>query len=64
MVTDDLVLREKRVAFSDRHDAGDRLGALLRTRQACRDPVVLAISAGGVPAGVEVALALDAPFFR
>jgi len=61
-ITDDPSLREKRFVFSDRHDAGKKLGALIRSRPALVDPVVLAIPAGGVPVGVEVALALGAPF--
>jgi putative phosphoribosyl transferase len=61
-ITDDPSLREKRFVFSDRHDAGKKLGALIRSRPALADPVVLAIPAGGVPVGVEVALALGAPF--
>jgi predicted phosphoribosyltransferase len=61
-ITDDPSLREKRFVFSDRHDAGKKLGALIRSRTAPVDPVVLAIPAGGVPVGVEVALALGAPF--
>jgi predicted phosphoribosyltransferase len=62
-ITDDPSLRERRFVFSDRHDAGRKLGALIRSRPALAEPVVLAIPAGGVPVGVEVALALGAPFF-
>ena len=47
--------------FSDRHDAGRRLGALIKTLPAIRNPLVLAIPAGGVPIGKEVAAALGAP---
>jgi predicted phosphoribosyltransferase len=54
-------LREQRFVFSDRHDAGRQLGAFIRTLPAIRDPLVLAIPAGGVPVGKEVALALGAP---
>jgi len=61
-ITDDPSLRQKRFVFSDRHDAGKKLGALLCSRPAPADPVVLAIPAGGVPVGVEVALALSASF--
>ncbi len=61
-ITDDPSLRERRFVFSDRHDAGRKLCALIRSRPALADPVVLAIPAGGVPVGVEVALALGAPF--
>jgi predicted phosphoribosyltransferase len=61
-ITDDPSLREKRFVFSGRHDAGRKLCTLIRSRPALADPVVLAIPAGGVPVGVEVALALGAPF--
>jgi putative phosphoribosyl transferase len=46
--------------FSDRTDAGDRLGAALRDRDVDVD-VVLAIPRGGLPLGRAVADALDAP---
>ncbi len=61
-ITDDPSLREKKFVFSDRHDAGRRLGALLCSRPALTDPVVLAIPAGGVPVGIEIAIMLHAPF--
>ena len=60
-ITDDPRLRERRYVFTDRHDAGRRLGALVRTLPAIHDPLVLAIPAGGVPIGREVAAALGAP---
>jgi predicted phosphoribosyltransferase len=47
--------------FSDRHDAGQHLGAWVKTLPAIHDPLVLAIPAGGVPVGREVAAALGAP---
>jgi predicted phosphoribosyltransferase len=62
-ITDDPRLREQRFVFRDRHDAGRQLGALVKTIPAIRDPVVLAIPAGGVPVGMEIALALGAPLF-
>ena len=52
---------ERRFVFLDRHDAGRQLGAFLKTLPALRDPLVLAIPAGGVPIGREVAGALGAP---
>lgn len=54
-------LRERRYVFSNRHDAGRQLGAFLKTFPAISDLVVLAIPAGGVPIGKEVAVALGAP---
>lgn len=46
--------------FADREDAGRQLAAkLLRFKD--KDPVVLALPRGGVPIGLEVAAALDAP---
>lgn len=47
-------------AFEDRADAGRQLAAkLLRYRD--KRPVVLALPRGGVPVGLEVAFALNAP---
>ena len=46
--------------FADREDAGRKLAARL-TRFRDKDPVVLALPRGGVPIGLEVAAALDAP---
>jgi predicted phosphoribosyltransferase len=60
-VTDNPTLRERRFVFEDRHDAGRQLGALLQTLPAIRNPLVLAIPAGGVPVGREIAAALGAP---
>jgi predicted phosphoribosyltransferase len=61
-IVDNSRLREQRYVFRDRHDAGRQLGAFLKKLPAIRDPLVLAIPAGGVPVGREVALALGAPF--
>jgi predicted phosphoribosyltransferase len=61
-IVDNPRLREHRFVFRDRHDAGRQLGAFLRTLPAIREPQVLAIPAGGVPVGREVAMALGAPF--
>lgn len=60
-ITDNPRLREQRFVFEDRHDAGRQLGALVQTLPAIRDPLILAIPAGGVPVGREVAAALRAP---
>ncbi|HVN73040.1 MAG TPA: phosphoribosyltransferase family protein [Methanoregula sp.] len=61
-VTDDPRLRERRFVFSDRHDAGRQLGELIRSMPPSKDPVVLAIPAGGVPIGAEIARAIHAKF--
>ncbi|HUH78429.1 MAG TPA: phosphoribosyltransferase family protein [Methanoregula sp.] len=61
-VTDDPRLRERRFVFSDRHDAGRQLGELIRSLPPLKDPVVLAIPAGGVPIGAEIARAIHAKF--
>jgi putative phosphoribosyl transferase len=61
-IIDNPQLREQRLVFSDRHEAGKQLGVFLASLQKNLDPVVLAIPAGGVPVGKEVALALGAPF--
>jgi putative phosphoribosyl transferase len=46
--------------FADREDAGRQLAAKL-TRFKDKDPVVLALPRGGVPVGLEIAMALKAP---
>ena len=46
--------------FTDRSDAGRRLASRLKHLRA-QHPVVLALPRGGVPVGLEVARALDAP---
>jgi len=60
-VIDNPRLRERTLVFSDRHDAGKQLGAFIQTLPAIPGPLVLAIPAGGVPVGKEVARALGAP---
>jgi predicted phosphoribosyltransferase len=47
--------------FRDRHDAGRRLAAELRSYAGRGDVLVLALPRGGVPVGYEVARALGAP---
>lgn len=51
---------EAMTLFTDRRDAGRRLGAELAARN-FREPIVLGIPRGGVPVAAEVAAALDAP---
>lgn len=55
-------LRGRRFIFRNRHDAGRKLGQFISTLPDIRDPIVLAIPAGGVPVGREVAAELHAPF--
>jgi predicted phosphoribosyltransferase len=59
-IVDNPLLRERKFVFSDRHDAGRQLGVFIKTLPAIRNPLVLAIPAGGVPIGKEVAVALGA----
>ena len=48
------------ILFADREDAGKQLAAkLLRFKD--KDPVVLALPRGGIPIGLEVSAALNAP---
>ena len=61
-IIDNPRLREHRFVFSDRHDAGQQLGAFIKRLPCTSNPLVLAIPAGGVPIGAEVAKALGAPF--
>ena len=61
-IIDDPRLRERRFVFSDRHDAGRQLGELVRSIMPIPGPVVLAIPAGGVPIGAEIARAIHAVF--
>ncbi|MCQ8893968.1 MAG: phosphoribosyltransferase family protein [Methanolinea sp.] len=60
-IIEDPRLRDRTFVFSGRHDAGRRLGVFLTSLPIIRDPVVLAIPAGGVPVGKEIAAALGAP---
>jgi hypothetical protein len=55
-ITDDPSLQKRRFVFSDLHDAGRKPGALIRSRPALVNPVVLAIPSGGVPVGVALVL--------
>ena len=49
-----------KLRFRDREDAGQQLGAELRS-YAKERPIVIALPSGGVPVGFEVARALGAP---
>ena len=61
-IIDDPLLRDRKFVFAGRHDAGRKLAAFLLSLPAIPDPLVLAIPAGGVPVGREIAGALGAPF--
>ncbi len=60
-IIDNPRLRDRKFVFTDRHDAGRQLGTLVKTLPGISNPLVLAIPAGGVPVGREVAAALGAP---
>jgi putative phosphoribosyl transferase len=60
-ILDNPALRERKFVFSDRQDAGKKLGDFIRTHLKYPDPVVVAIPAGGIPVGKEVARILAAP---
>ncbi len=51
-------LRDKVRVFDDRHQAGAEVAGAVR-EMGLDDPIVFAIPSGGIPIGVEVALALD-----
>ena len=61
-IADNPRLRGQRFVFSGRRDAGQQLGEFVRALPDIGNPLVLAIPAGGVPVGKEVARALGAPF--
>ena len=61
IIIDNPLLRDKRFVFSDRYDAGRILGALIQSGPLVPEPLVMAIPAGGVPVGVEVAKTIHAP---
>ena len=61
-ILDNPELRERRFVFSDRQDAGKKLGGYIREHLDHPNPVVVAIPAGGIPVGKEVARILGAPF--
>jgi putative phosphoribosyl transferase len=54
-------LRDRLGVFEDRTDAGRQLAATLSSLDTIENPVICAIPAGGVPLGLEVARALQAP---
>ena len=59
-LADPAVLAPSEGRFSDRHDAGRRLAALLERFREER-PVIVGMPRGGVPVAAEVSRALDAP---
>ncbi|HOS68386.1 MAG TPA: phosphoribosyltransferase, partial [Methanoculleus sp.] len=60
-IIEDKTMRGRLSVFADRTDAGRRLAATLSQLETVAEPVVCAIPAGGVPPGLEVARALQAP---
>jgi putative phosphoribosyl transferase len=60
-ILDNPELRERKFVFSDRQDAGRQLGGFIREHLKYLNPVVVAIPAGGIPVGKEVARVLTAP---
>lgn len=60
MIHEDPELRDARGIYRDRRDAGRRLAALLQREIALERPTILAIPAGGVPVGIELARAFGA----
>ncbi len=61
IIIDDPQLRERTRVFTDRHDAGKRLGEFLRSHLSIADPVVMAIPAGGIPVGAAIARSFRVP---
>lgn len=60
-VLEDPPLRNRQRVFQDRTDAGRRLAVFIRENIALDRPLVCAIPAGGVPVGVQLAAAFQAP---
>lgn len=60
---EDPALRNRRVVFRDRSDAGRRLAAFVKEHCPVENPLIGAIPAGGVPVGLELAERLQAPLF-
>jgi len=54
-------IRERKFVFAGRHDAGKQLAGLIRSVPGVRCDRVLAIPAGGVPVGCELARAFGSP---
>ena len=61
-VLEDRLLRDQNRIFEDRADAGRKLAAFIRERVRIENGIVCAIPAGGVPVGIEIALAAGFPF--
>lgn len=60
-VLEDPSLRNRQLVFQDRTDAGRRLAAFIKENLVLDQPLVCAIPAGGVPVGVQLAEAFQAP---
>lgn len=61
-IYEDTALRNATQVFANRDDAGERLARFAKETLNPPNPVVCAIPAGGVPVGLQIALALNAPF--
>ncbi|MCC7567405.1 MAG: phosphoribosyltransferase [Methanoregulaceae archaeon] len=59
-IYEEKTLRNRTMVFADRDDAGERLARFIRETLNLQNPLVCAIPAGGVPAGVRIARSLDA----
>ena len=61
---EDPSLRNRQRVFQDRTDAGRRLAAFIREHLVLDRPLICAIPAGGVPVGVQLAVAFPASVTR
>jgi putative phosphoribosyl transferase len=60
-ILEDSLLHNRISVFHDRYDAGKRLAIFIKNRISPVDAIICTIPSGGVPIGVEVALALSFP---
>jgi putative phosphoribosyl transferase len=62
-ILEDPSLRNRQAVFQDRNQAGKRLAAFIQGHIQVIDPLVCAIPSGGVPIGLELAMAYHASMF-